>query len=187
SFFVLPNFQVLLDMGNEISNTRNATDYGNSSNTNRRNTSNAGTSNTPGTNEWNFGSIVVAAGAAAAAVYAGSKLLTELTENPPESETECRYQAEGKGITPYQGKKRCFGAYKCSYCTNQYWESCFSYANTWQKCNVCKSEVYPYRQEPLDNPKSLGKDIDKRKKHPQHLCGKCQELGYPCFKKPDYV
>uniref|UniRef100_A0A1X7V0S7 Zinc finger domain-containing protein n=1 Tax=Amphimedon queenslandica TaxID=400682 RepID=A0A1X7V0S7_AMPQE len=46
--------------------------------------------------------------------------------------------------TPYQGKKRAFGEFEC-YCSNT-WSSAYTYANTWQKCEVCKRKIYPYRQ-----------------------------------------
>ncbi|KAK2725807.1 hypothetical protein QYM36_000328 [Artemia franciscana] len=168
--------RVLLDMGNEISNTRNATDSGNSSNTNRRNSSNAGTSTTTGTNDWNLGSIVVAAGAAAAAVYVGSKLLSELTENQPECETktasettndmcncqnpkfqmdygheeESKYhphsdRSKSQNLTPYQGKNRSFGEYKCLNCGRK-WMSATSWANYGQDCTPCETKVYPCKQ-----------------------------------------
>ena len=46
------------------------------------------------------------------------------------------------------------------------------------KIQQCKSKVYPYKQKQLE--KSDDSNIDKNKEHPQHLCGKCQKLGYYC-------
>lgn len=51
--------------------------------------------------------------------------------------------------TPYQGKKRCFGEYKCMICSRR-WMSGNSYANKPQMCINCKIEVYPTKQKALD-------------------------------------
>lgn len=50
-----------------------------------------------------------------------------------------------EGRTPYQGKKRCFGEFKCEKCKNE-WKSIFSWANKCQKCSKCKSDVFPHKQ-----------------------------------------
>ena len=41
------------------------------------------------------------------------------------------------GLTPYQGKSRCFGEFKCPVC-NRKWQSANSWANMGQKCENCK-------------------------------------------------
>jgi hypothetical protein len=82
----------------------------------------------------------------------------------------------GKGLTPYQGDKRCYGYFKCS--CNKKWESGNSWKDTYQECKRCKAKVYPYKQKQLE--KNENSVIDKTKEHPQHLCGKCRQLGYYC-------
>ncbi|CAH2243272.1 jg17378 [Pararge aegeria aegeria] len=52
---------------------------------------------------------------------------------------------EQKGLTPYQGKKRCFGEYRCPQCKRR-WMSANSWANSGQDCNKCRINVYPHRQ-----------------------------------------
>jgi hypothetical protein len=81
--------------------------------------------------------------------------------------------------TPYQGKKRCFGFYRC-WCKNQ-WHSAYSWSNTIQECKVCSLNVYPYRQQKLDKPVN----IKIKKNHIQELCGKCRMLDVACNVKYD--
>lgn len=52
---------------------------------------------------------------------------------------------KGEGRTPYQGKKRCFGEYKCSKCKRK-WMSGNSWANMSQACIKCHIEIYPHKQ-----------------------------------------
>lgn len=85
---------------------------------------------------------------------------------------------KGEGLTPYQGKKRCFGEYKCPKCKRK-WMSGNSWANMGQECIKCHINVYPHKQRPLEKPDGL--DVsDQSKVHPQHLCQKCKSLGYYC-------
>lgn len=58
-----------------------------------------------------------------------------------------RFQArpKGEGLTPYQGKKRCFGEYKCPKCKRK-WMSGNSWANMGQECIKCHINVYPHKQ-----------------------------------------
>ncbi|OTF73658.1 zinc binding domain-containing protein, partial [Euroglyphus maynei] len=85
------------------------------------------------------------------------------------------------GLTPYQGKKRCFGEFKCPSCHRK-WMSGNSWANSGQMCVCCRIMVYPHKQRPLDKPDGL--DVsDQSKEHPQHLCQKCTQLGYYCRQK----
>nr|CAH7766807.1 unnamed protein product [Callosobruchus chinensis] len=85
---------------------------------------------------------------------------------------------KGEGKTPYQGRKRCFGEYKCPKCKRK-WMSGNSWANMGQECIKCRINVFPHKQRPLEKPDGL--DVsDQSKVHPQHLCQKCKELGYYC-------
>lgn len=54
-------------------------------------------------------------------------------------------QLQSMSQTPYQGKKRCFGEYKCKACLNT-WRSANSRSNEYQKCSKCGANVYPLRQ-----------------------------------------
>lgn len=59
---------------------------------------------------------------------------------------ECiQSQDKNEGFTPYQGKKRCYGLFKCTKCHRK-WISCNSWANRSQSCIKCKIDVYPYKQ-----------------------------------------
>lgn len=49
------------------------------------------------------------------------------------------------GLTPYQGPKRVFGAFRCEDC-RKHWYSGNSWANTGQQCKSCGELVYPYSQ-----------------------------------------
>ncbi|XP_055314381.1 uncharacterized protein LOC129575246 [Sitodiplosis mosellana] len=87
---------------------------------------------------------------------------------------------KNEGRTPYQGKKRCFGEYKCTKCKRK-WMSGNSWANMAQECIKCQIKIYPHKQRPLEKPDGL--DVsDQSKLHPQLLCEKCQHLGYYCRK-----
>lgn len=87
-------------------------------------------------------------------------------------------RGKGEGLTPYQGKKRCFGEYKCPKCKRK-WMSSNSWANMGQQCVKCRINVYPHKQTSLKKPAGL--DVsDQSKAHPQHLCEKCKELGFYC-------
>jgi len=72
-----------------------------------------------------------------------------------------------KGLTPYQGRKRCYGIFDCM-CYNT-WASAYSWANTPQMCIECDMWVYPDYQYKLKYTKSKSKKI-----HLQPLCGKCK-------------
>lgn len=50
-----------------------------------------------------------------------------------------------KKLTPYQGKKRCFGEFRCNKC-NLTWTSSNSWANSSQDCQRCKLSIFPHRQ-----------------------------------------
>lgn len=48
-------------------------------------------------------------------------------------------------LTPYQGKRRCFGHFRCPQCRRT-WMSGNSWANMGQQCQLCKINVYPFEQ-----------------------------------------
>lgn len=48
-------------------------------------------------------------------------------------------------LTPYQGRKRCFGEFKCTKCKRK-WMSGSSYANMAQECIKCHILIYPSKQ-----------------------------------------
>ncbi|PNW85114.1 hypothetical protein CHLRE_03g172322v5 [Chlamydomonas reinhardtii] len=83
------------------------------------------------------------------------------------------------GLTPYQGPKRVFGAFRCEDC-RKHWYSGNSWANTGQQCKSCGELVYPYSQRPLEKRDSDDEAVVTTKPHPAALCGKCKQLGYPC-------
>jgi len=79
--------------------------------------------------------------------------------------------------TPYQGKSRCYGLFKCPKC-NKEWESANSWANMGQKCRKCDTMVYPYQQRKLKKKKDG--QVEKDKQHDVARCEKCQSLGHSC-------
>ena len=84
-----------------------------------------------------------------------------------------------EGKTPYQGKNRCFGKFKCPNCNRQ-WQSGFSWANKGQECKNCNvGYVYPYKQRKLEK---VDDDKRDRKNHEQEKCEKCKSLGRRCSK-----
>jgi Zinc-binding domain len=81
---------------------------------------------------------------------------------------QARPKCEGK--TPYQGKKRCFGEYKCTKCKRK-WMSGNSWANCGQECIKCHVNVYPHKQRPLEKPDGLdGAYIVFDKYHSRNFC-----------------
>ncbi|KAK1333807.1 hypothetical protein QTO34_006195 [Cnephaeus nilssonii] len=71
-------------------------------------------------------------------------MTTEL-DLDPESVLWTSARPKGEGLTPYQGKKRCFGEYKCPKCKRK-WMSGNSWANMGQECIKCHINVYPHKQ-----------------------------------------
>lgn len=57
-----------------------------------------------------------------------------------------------------------------------------SWADTWQECQRCCINVYPYRQTPLEKSNEDSNKIDSSKHHPENLCQRCIELGHYCRK-----
>lgn len=69
-----------------------------------------------------------------------------LCESPYHFIKECIQSKEkNAGLTPYQGRKRCYGLFKCTKCHRK-WTSSNSWANRAQSCIKCKIDVYPYKQ-----------------------------------------
>ena len=48
-------------------------------------------------------------------------------------------------LTPYQGRRRCFGEFHCTKC-NRKWMSGNSFANIPQNCKKCQILVFPNKQ-----------------------------------------
>ena len=61
------------------------------------------------------------------------------------------------------------------------WELVERYVPGMQKLQI---KCLPYKQKQLE--RSDDSTIDKNKEHPQHLCGKCQQLGYYCRREDSY-
>ncbi|XP_031691429.1 zinc finger CCHC domain-containing protein 24-like isoform X1 [Oncorhynchus kisutch] len=76
---------------------------------------------------------------------------------------------KGEGLTPYQGKKRCFGEYKCPKCKRK-WMSGNSWANMGQECIKCHINVYPHKQRPLEKPDGLDVSDQKAFSLPSEVC-----------------
>ena len=71
-------------------------------------------------------------------------------------------QTNGQKINPltsYQGKKRCFGEYKCHVCLKT-WKSANSRANESQLCTRCYAQVFPIKQKSFQ---SLYENLRKQK------------------------
>ncbi|KAJ8022651.1 Zinc finger CCHC domain-containing protein 24 [Holothuria leucospilota] len=81
---------------------------------------------------------------------------------------------KGEGLTPYQGKKRCFGEYKCPKCKRK-WMSGNSWANMGQECIKCHINVYPHKQRPLEKPDAV--DVTDQTLDHSHLW-KSTSLGF---------
>jgi len=87
-------------------------------------------------------------------------------------------RARDRGLTPYQGKNRCYGEYVCRKCKRR-WTSGNSWANVGQYCRKCEVKVYPHQQRPCA--KNFVLELGgKVLVHPQHLCEKCKRLGSYC-------
>merc|ERR1712035_16826 len=65
-------------------------------------------------------------------------------------EEHLQAQPKTKGLTPYQGKKRCFGEFRCAKCERS-WTSSNSWANCGQECMRCRISVYPHKQSKVLN------------------------------------
>jgi hypothetical protein len=87
-----------------------------------------------------------------------------------------------KGLTPYQGLKRCFGLFDCHLCSKT-WSSGYSWANTPQRCKECSIWIYPETQLRLKKARTKNK---KPRPHLQELCGKCCFRILPCRTEERY-
>jgi hypothetical protein len=98
--------------------------------------------------------------------------------HPKSSSNMIQKDSKSQKLTPYQGSKRCFGHFRCT--CGRKWQSGNSWANKFQKCEGCDTQVYPFKQTPLQRSENK---VDLTKEHPMHLCQKCQELGRSCVNK----
>ncbi|CBY31888.1 unnamed protein product [Oikopleura dioica] len=106
-----------------------------------------------------------------------SGYLCHLCFGPGHFITDCpESKPKGEGLTPYQGKKRCFGEFKCPKCKRK-WLSANSWCNMGQECIKCRINVYPSKQRPLNKQEAAAV---AQREHPKELCEKCQTLGRYC-------
>ncbi|XP_071954090.1 zinc finger CCHC domain-containing protein 24-like [Antedon mediterranea] len=95
---------------------------------------------------------------------------------PPKTRSKTRQsETQPEAKTPYQGKKRAFGEFKCTSCRKT-WSSANSWANMGQQCKKCKINVYPHKQNPL---KPTEGEYN-REHHNNNLCEMCTKLRYSC-------
>lgn len=99
--------------------------------------------------------------------------------------------------------RRKFGEFRCSKCKKQ-WHSAVVWCNQGgnaeygQKCKKCKIQVFPFRISELNCPK-CGESVkececekqkkivyDENKPHRTELCGRCIQLGRPCFQRNSF-
>ncbi|KAJ8037404.1 Zinc finger CCHC domain-containing protein 24 [Holothuria leucospilota] len=78
----------------------------------------------------------------------------------------------GKGLTPYQGKKRVFGEFRCRKCS-RLWMSGNSWADTAQWCEKCNIKVYPYKQKGIRKGKNLTPYQGWKRCFGEFKCSKC--------------
>lgn len=71
--------------------------------------------------------------------------------------TDCpmRFDTPFEELTPYQGRKKCYGEFQCEQCKRK-WTSQNSVANEAQSCIKCQVPVYPHKQLPVDKAIAMG-------------------------------
>ena len=81
-------------------------------------------------------------------------------------------------LTPFQGESShpVFGHFRCSNCERP-WQSGASWKDSWQKCSVCETQVYPHEQRELGGGSS---DDPERAPHDMNRCQRCCEMGRDC-------
>ena len=95
-------------------------------------------------------------------------------------------------LTPFQGevKHRVYGYLSCFDC-NRNWQSAATYANKWQKCQICEAKCYPYYQHALErseqNEDEDEDDDSNRRPHDTSRCQRCLELGRICLPNRYYA
>lgn len=66
-----------------------------------------------------------------------------------------RFNTPYEELTPYQGRKKCYGEFQCEQCKRK-WTSQNSVANEAQSCIKCHVPVFPHKQLPVDKAIALG-------------------------------
>lgn len=66
-----------------------------------------------------------------------------------------RFNSPYEELTPYQGRKKCYGEFQCEQCKRK-WTSQNSVANEAQSCIKCHVPVFPHKQLPVDKAIALG-------------------------------
>jgi hypothetical protein len=66
-----------------------------------------------------------------------------------------RFNSPYEELTPYQGRKKCYGEFQCEQCKRK-WTSQNSIANEAQSCIKCHIPVFPHKQLPVDKAIALG-------------------------------
>ncbi|KAI1726248.1 zinc-binding domain-containing protein [Ditylenchus destructor] len=71
------------------------------------------------------------------------------------SDCPLRFNSPYEELTPYQGRKKCYGEFQCQQCKRK-WTSQNSVANEAQSCIKCHVPVFPHKQLPVDKAVALG-------------------------------
>ncbi|CAI2351520.1 unnamed protein product [Caenorhabditis sp. 36 PRJEB53466] len=66
-----------------------------------------------------------------------------------------RFNSPYDELTPYQGRKKCYGEFTCQQCKRK-WNSQNSVANEPQSCIKCHVPVFPHKQLPVEKAVTLG-------------------------------
>uniref|UniRef100_A0A0N4ZBQ9 CCHC-type domain-containing protein n=1 Tax=Parastrongyloides trichosuri TaxID=131310 RepID=A0A0N4ZBQ9_PARTI len=88
------------------------------------------------------------------------------------SDCPSRFSSPYEELTPYQGRKKCYGEFQCQQCKRK-WTSQNSVANEAQSCIKCHISVFPHKQLPVEKAITLG--LVKPTKHT--LPGKIAPIG----------
>uniref|UniRef100_A0A0N5AI26 Zf-3CxxC domain-containing protein n=1 Tax=Syphacia muris TaxID=451379 RepID=A0A0N5AI26_9BILA len=71
------------------------------------------------------------------------------------SDCPMRFNSPYEELTPYQGRKKCYGEFQCQQCKRK-WTSQNSVANEAQSCIKCHIAVFPHKQLPVDKAVAMG-------------------------------
>jgi hypothetical protein len=71
------------------------------------------------------------------------------------SDCPMRFNCPYEELTPYQGRKKCYGEFQCQHCKRK-WTSQNSIANEAQSCIKCHVTVFPHKQLPVDKAIAMG-------------------------------
>ncbi|VDN05991.1 unnamed protein product [Thelazia callipaeda] len=71
------------------------------------------------------------------------------------SDCPMRFNSPYEELTPYQGRKKCYGEFQCHQCKRK-WTSQNSVANEAQSCIKCHISVFPHKQLPVDKAVAMG-------------------------------